>query len=103
MQLAQGIPQFIVQLQSGKFRVVPTPDRMLDVYATWFGVIDELSADGDEPIWDAEDHEIVVWQALQYYQSEYEVPELLASRIAESLRNEKREFLLKYLPTFGEG
>jgi hypothetical protein len=100
MQLANGVPQFVVPMQSGQFRVVPTPDRVLDVKGTWYTPIDELSADGDEPIWDEEDHEIVVWQALSYYISEYEVPELLAQRVQEALRNEKREFLMKYLPEF---
>lgn len=96
--LAEGTPQWIVRLPNEQFRIVPTPDDAYEIHADWIITLDELQSDYDEPLWDEENHDIVAWQALKYYISEFEAPEELATRVAVALREGKKEFLFRYLP-----
>ena len=96
--LAEGSPTWFTELPNGQYRLTPIPSAIYDVKAAWYTTLDVMEVDEDEPIWDEDNHEIIVWVALRYYMSEYETPEELATRIRLGLRYERKEFLLKYLP-----
>jgi len=96
--LAAGVPVWLVELPDGKFRLQPEPDGAYEILADWTRSLDKMEDNRDEPIWDEDLHEIIVWVALQYYMTEFEVPEELATRTGRALSNAKNEFLLRYLP-----
>ena len=96
--LSPGLPSWFVELPNGDFRLEPMPDAVYNVTADWYIHNDRFEVDDDEPIWAEDLHELVVWVALQYYMSEYETPEELATRVRLGMRHSKKEFLLRYLP-----
>lgn len=96
--LGSGPPVWFIELPTGKFRILPEPDDAYEILADWTMGLDELEKDKDEPLWDEDLHDIVVWVALKYYMNEYETPEELAERVKMGLRFSKAEFLMRYLP-----
>lgn len=101
INIQAGTPHAFVELPNRTFRIVPEASEVFDVSCDWFTRRDTFVADDDEPIWDEDDHEIIVWVALKYYMSEYETPEELGVKAAQGLRFAKKQFLDQYLPEFG--
>lgn len=102
VNLSDSLPIWFTEMPGGNtFRVSPGASEIIDVHAAWWTTLDVLEYDADEPIWDEDNHDIIVWVALKYYMSEYETPEELVARINFGLRYAKKEFLARYLPDFG--
>jgi hypothetical protein len=59
-----------------------------------------MEVGGDEPIWDEEWHELLVWEAAKHYLEEYDKPSL-AGRIQENLGPLERSFYNRYSPDWG--
>lgn len=97
-QFQDGPPTWITQLPDRSFRLTPGPDKVYIVEADWHIFADVLEDDEDEPIWDQDLHELVVYEALKLYTTEFEVPENTVALIAEVHPRLKTEFKLRYLP-----
>lgn len=100
VNLSDSTPVVFTQLPNKQFRLSPAPEDVYTISADWFTTYDSFEDDDDEPIWDADDHEIIVWVALQYYMSEYETPEELGVKARLGLRHAKKQFLFRYLPSY---
>jgi len=96
--LADSTPVWFTELPNGQYRITPGSNRIYDIEADWYTSFAKFERDGDEPIWKEDDHEIIVWVALQYYMAEYETPEELALKVKLGLRFAKKQFYLQYLP-----
>lgn len=99
---SEGVPLYFVELPSGQFRVEPAPNGICEVLADWTITFDRLVRDDDEPLWDEDFHEILVWLALEDYASDYEAPEMLAPRIENHLPDLQNAFYRQYLPDIEE-
>lgn len=95
--LQPSMPLQVTRLPSGAFRFTPTPDQAYVVSADRFTLNDTMAQDLDEPSWESDFHEIIVWRALAYYAEEYDVP-ALAARVAMNLPSIDRKFKNRYLP-----
>lgn len=91
-----GTPRWITRIPSGEFSVYPTPTAKIYVYADWYITSATMLVNCDEPIWDEDLHEILVWMALRSYAHAYVVPDLL-ERVNLVLPQMKRQFLNRYL------
>ena len=100
--LTAGTPQWLCQLPNGKWRVTPKPldDTVFEVLADWYEHPSVMEVGGDEPIWDEEWHELLVWEAAKHYLEEYDKPSL-AGRIQENLGPLERSFYNRYSPDWG--
>ena len=97
-ELAPGAPVWFVELPDGGYRIEPGTDAVFEILADWYRTIDELTYRADVPLWDEELHEIIVWEALKDYASEYEASERLEPRIKNELPGLWTNFNRRYLP-----
>lgn len=91
-----GTPIWITRLPSEEFEVFPTPNAAITVFGDWFSANDVMEVNSDEPVWDEDFHEILVWMALRDYATAYDVPELLP-RVDTTLPQMTRQFRNRYL------
>jgi hypothetical protein len=64
---AEGFPQFFAVAPDKGLLLAPLPDAVYVVTGDYQRAVDELSGDSDTPIFDADYHMAIVWQALITY------------------------------------
>lgn len=74
----QGRPTIITALPDKKLRVEPVPDAVYTLSGQYYRTAQVLAVDADLPTGLPDDfHEIIVWQALKYYASSQDGPEVM--------------------------
>ena len=92
-----GIPLWFVENPDGTFRLEPGPDRIVEVLGDWYRTLHELTVKDDEPLWESEFHELIVWEACKALVTEYETLEGLALRVQMELPPLYRQFVNRFL------
>lgn len=60
-----GPPLFLVENPDHTWRPYPAPDKVYHLYADWWLRPAEMETIDDEPIWDAEYHEILLYEVME--------------------------------------
>lgn len=87
----------ITRLPSGIFQCFPEANADYQVLGSWYMRPDTMDHDRAKPLWDEEDHEILVWMALQDYMKVY-VVDGLEERVRMTLPEMMHQFAIRYLP-----
>lgn len=97
--LTNSLPVYFIEQPDGRFRVEPPSSEACEIRAAWSRRLYSLVNDEDEPVFHEDYHMAIVYQALIYYASEFEVPEELATRIRLTLPKLRAAFLIEYEPS----
>lgn len=98
---ATGGLRWLLRAPSEKWILYPVPTTSWTVYADWWLHNYEMDSTDDEPPWDEEYHDILMWEAIKMWAAEYEgegsAPRLLA-RVDQKLPQLMSAFRRRYLP-----
>ena len=99
---ASGGLRWLLRAPDEKWILYPVPNATWTIYADWWLRPCEMEAVDDEPVWDSEFHELLVWMAVRKFAAEFEgegsTPRLL-SRVDDELPAMMNAFRRRYLPT----
>lgn len=99
--LANGLPIWFVELPNNKYKIEPGPDVIYEIMCDRHIKTVEFISDSDTPLWDEDLHELIVWEALKDYATEYEASTTLDQRVKMRLPQMWLEFNRRYLPEIG--
>ncbi len=101
--LADGSPVYFIELPSGSVRIEPGPNQVFEVLGSWYRTLHHFVDQDDEPLWHIDYHEIIAWEALRSFASEYEVSDEIGERAKTYLPALWGAFNRKYLPELEGG
>jgi hypothetical protein len=97
--LAPSQPIIITQLRNKQLRLTPRPsaDTSYAVMASYWSPPVLMAEDGDEPGFDQDLHEVLVWRACDYLIGELDLSAGVQLRIAKNLQKYEMRLASRYL------
>ena len=98
-----GAPEYLVRAPDEKWIIDPTPTSTFTLYGSWWAFPCRFDDPDDEPIWDAQFHDLLKWRAIALLATEFAQEaqyEVLIGRVRLMLPTLTREFSRRYLPSY---
>jgi hypothetical protein len=104
VELSPGPPNWIIQTPDQQWKVDPEPNGIYVIYADRWLRPTELALAADEPLWEAEYHKVLLYEALKIAVSlrpDEPLSRAAAQEITNFLPQLRKAFTRRYLPAIG--